>query len=319
MNSTEKVISNGQRKKSFVLLAIGLILFTASLITAIYAHGHSLTESKEIGERLNEVKKQIEQVESGTLVSDLEVLEAQKKELSDEKLRMERPFSFAMVVLFLSVALMVKGAYNAFVGTVVKTGFDVKKLALAGLMAALCYIGFAVFKIDIPVGTEKTAFHLGNVFCVLAALLLGGYLGGLSGAVGMTIGDLTTAYVTSAPRTFILKLMIGLIVGLVAHRIFKLDKPHKPKYVMGVTVLASACGMIFNIFADPTLGYFYKVYILGIPQQVASIFAKWTAMTTFVNAIIAVISASIFYLAIRPALLKAGLFIQVTPDEEVKA
>ena len=57
------------------------------------------------------------------------------------------------------------------------------KLAQAGLMAALCYIGFAFFKIDIPVGPEKTAFHLGNVFCVLGALLLGGPWGGLAGAV----------------------------------------------------------------------------------------------------------------------------------------
>ena len=247
------------------------------------------------------------------------ILNAEKEALSDKKLGLERPFSFAMVALFLSLSLLVKGGFNAFVGTPVTTGLDVKKLALAGLMAALCYIGFAIFKIDIPVGTEKTAFHLGNVFCVLAALLLGGYLGGLAGAVGMTIGDLTTAYVTSAPRTFLLKLMIGVIVGFVAHKIFKLDKPHNPKYVTGVTVLASACGMIFNVFADPALGYVYKVFILGIPQQVASIFAKWTAMTTFVNAVIAVISASVFYLAIRPALKKSGLFIDITPAGEEKA
>ena len=43
----------------------------------------------------------------------------------------------------------------------VKTGTDdrVKKLALAALFAALSYIGFQVFRFDIPVGTEKTAFH----------------------------------------------------------------------------------------------------------------------------------------------------------------
>ena len=44
-----------------------------------------------------------------------------------------------------------------------------RKLVVAALMAALCYIGFSYFRIDIPVGSEKTAFHLGNVFCVLAA------------------------------------------------------------------------------------------------------------------------------------------------------
>ena len=45
----------------------------------------------------------------------------------------------------------------------------------------------------------------------------------------MTIADLTTAYVTSAPKTFLLKLCIGLIVGLVAHKIFHLSKEHSDK------------------------------------------------------------------------------------------
>ena len=73
---------------------------------------------------------------------------------------------------------------------------------------------------------------------MLAALLLGGYWGGLAGAVGMTIGDLTTTYVTSAPKTFLLKLCIGLIVGMVAHGIFRLSRDHSPKYEMRVTILA---------------------------------------------------------------------------------
>lgn len=54
-------------------------------------------------------------------------------------------------------------------------------------------------------------FHFGNVFCVLAALLIGGTWGGLAGAVGMTISDLTTAYVTSAPKTFILNYALVLL------------------------------------------------------------------------------------------------------------
>jgi len=165
------------------------------------------------------------------------------------------------------------------------------------------------------VGPEKTAFHFGNVFCVLAALLLGGYWGGMAGAIGMTIGDLTTSYVTSAPKTFLLKLCIGLIVGFVAHKIFKLSKPHSPKYITGVTILACACGMIFNIFADPLVGYFYKMYLLGIPQDIATVLAKWSAVTTSVNAVVAVIAASIFYLALRTPLMKAGLFVQFHKED----
>ena len=181
-------------------------------------------------------------------------------------------------------------------------------LAVAALFAALCYIGFSYFRIDIPVGTEKTAFHLGNVFCVLAALFIGGFWGGMSGAVGMTIADLTTGYVTSAPKTFLLKLCIGLVAGFVAHKVFHISKEDARKVSLPIaTVLACAAGMAFNVVADPVVGYFYKTYLLGVPQEAAAIWAKMGAVTTLVNAVVAVVVASIFYLALRPALKHAKL------------
>ncbi|MBQ4641112.1 MAG: ECF transporter S component [Oscillospiraceae bacterium] len=185
---------------------------------------------------------------------------------------------------------------------------SLRKLTMAALFAGLCYIGFTYCKIDIPVGTEKTAFHLGNVFCVLAALFLGGFWGGLSGAVGMTIADLTTAYVTSAPKTFVLKLCIGLITGLVAHKVFHISREQERKLPLPVAaVISCACGMAFNVVADPVVGYFYKTYVLGVPQKAATIWVKIGAMTTSVNAVVAVIAASIFYLALRPALKRSNL------------
>ena len=181
-------------------------------------------------------------------------------------------------------------------------------LAMAALFAALCYIGFSYFRIDIPVGTEKTAFHLGNVFCVLAALFIGGFWGGMSGAVGMTIAGLTPGYVTSAPKTFLLKLCIGLVAGFVAHKVFHISKEDARKVSLPIaTVLSCAAGMAFNVVADPVVGYFYKTYLLGVPQEAAAIWAKMGAVTTLVNAVVAVIVASIFYLALRPALKHAKL------------
>lgn len=183
-----------------------------------------------------------------------------------------------------------------------------RKVVFAALMAALCYIGFSFFRIDIPVGSEKTAFHLGNVFCVLAALLIGGFWGGMSGAIGMTIADLTTGYVTSAPKTFLLKLCIGLVAGFVAHKIFRISKDENRKVPLpAATVLSSLAGMAFNVVADPVVGYFYKTYVLGVPQDAAAIWAKMGAVTTLVNAIVAVIVATVFYLALRPALKRSNL------------
>lgn len=305
---------NGDKKKSYLLLIVSVVLFIVSLAITIYAHGHSYKDSAVTSAQLSEVRGLLKEIDAGKAAGDVEALKARQTELSDLKLSQERPYSYGLTALFMSLLLVAKGLYNALVGTV-KAQEDIKRLAMAGLMAALCYIGFAVFKIDIPVGPGKTAFHFGNVFCVLAALLLGGFWGGLAGAIGMTIGDLTTAYVTSAPKTFLLKLCIGLIVGLVAHTLFKLSRTHSKKYITGVTILACVCGMGFNMVADPLVGYFYKMYLLGIPQELSAALAKMATVTTAVNAVVAVIAASIFYLALRPALRKANLFIQVTPEK----
>ena len=66
----------------------------------------------------------------------------------------------------------------------------VLKILIIGLMAALSYIAFTFMQIKIPTPAGMTSFHLGNTFCVLAALLLGGLPGGAAGAIGMGIGDL---------------------------------------------------------------------------------------------------------------------------------
>lgn len=313
-NENEKTTKNS---KSYGLLIVGAVLLIAGIIFAVYAYNTSYQESVAAGTALKEVKAQISAVKDGTAAGNLDELNAQASKLSAEKLSLERPYSYGLILVFLAILLTAKGIYNAVIG-VYKEKADIKRLAQAGLLAALCYIGFAVFKIDITVGTEKTAFHFGNVFCVLAALLIGGYWGGLAGAVGMTIGDLTTAYVTSAPKTFLLKLCIGLIVGLVAHNIFKLSREHSPKYITGVTILSCVCGMGFNIVADPLVGYFYKTYLLGVPQDIASALAKMATVTTAVNAVIAVIASSVFYFALRPALKKADLFVNVSPAASKK-
>lgn len=186
---------------------------------------------------------------------------------------------------------------------------DIRRLTMAAMFAALCYVGFAYLRIDIPIGTEKTAFHLGNVFCVLGALFLGGLWGGMAGAVGLTIADLTSGYVTSAPKTFLLKLSIGIVTGLVAHRLFHIsrEKGERRGSLPFAAAASSGLGMAFNVIADPLVGYFYKTYVLGVPQQAAQIWVKIGAITTLVNAIVAVVVATILYLALRTPLEKSRL------------
>ena len=183
------------------------------------------------------------------------------------------------------------------------------KIAQTALFAALCYVIFTYLQIKIPMpGGDATSIHLGNAFCVLAALLLGGWYGGLAGAIGMGIADvMDPIYITGAPKTFILKLCIGLITGLVAHKIAKINESTDKKYIFKWSLLASVAGLAFNVVADPIVGYFYKQYILGQPQQMAEVLAKWSAAATFVNAILSTIVVVIIYNALRPALAKSGM------------
>ena len=194
-------------------------------------------------------------------------------------------------------------------GQTMKTNSTVMKIAQTALFAALCYVIFTYLQIKIPMpGGDATSIHLGNAFCVLAALLLGGWYGGLAGAIGMGIADvMDPIYITGAPKTFILKLCIGLITGLVAHKIAKINESTDKKYIFKWSLLASVAGLAFNVIADQIVVYFYKQYILGQPQQMAEVLAKWSAAATFVNAVLSTIVVVIIYNALRPALAKSGM------------
>lgn len=186
------------------------------------------------------------------------------------------------------------------------------KLAETALIAALCYVAFTFLQIKIPMpGGDATSLHIGNAVCVLGALLLGGWRGGLAGAIGMSIADIMDpVYITVAPKTFVLKFCIGLIVGLVAHKIAKINQSNDKKYVFTWSLIATVAGLGFNVVADPLVGYFYKQWILGQPQEMASVLAKWSTATTFVNAVVSTILVAVVYNALRPVLIKTGILVR---------
>ena len=58
-------------------------------------------------------------------------------------------------------------------------------MVIIALFTALTFVGTYV---QIPLGTSKV--HLGNFVCILAGLLCGGLVGGISGSLGMGLNDL---------------------------------------------------------------------------------------------------------------------------------
>lgn len=183
----------------------------------------------------------------------------------------------------------------------------VYKITLTGLMAALSYVVFTFLQIKITLpGGDATSIHLGNAVCVLGALLLGGLYGGIGGALGMTIGDLfDPVYIVYAPKTFLLKLCIGLITGFIAHNLGKISTSNDTRHVLKWTILAAIGGLLFNVIFDPLAGYFYKLIILGKPA--AELTLAWNVAATSINAITSAIVSVAVYMALRPAMRKADL------------
>ena len=194
-----------------------------------------------------------------------------------------------------------------------------QKIALTGLMAALSYVVFTFLQIRIQLpGGDATSIHLGNAVCVLGALLLGGVYGGLGGAIGMTIGDLLDPqYIVYAPKTFLLKFCIGLIAGLIAHKLGKITTEKDNKKVLLWSTLAAVGGLLFNVIFDPLVGYFYKLIILGKPA--AELTLAWNVASTSINAVTSTIVSVAVYMALRPVLKKSGLFFTIGKKNEKEA
>ena len=171
-----------------------------------------------------------------------------------------------------------------------KRTFTTKELALTGVMAAL------------------SSFHLGNTFTALTALLLDGVSGGLAGAIGLALADILAGDPGYAVTTFVLKFIIGITCGAVAHKVFKLrdlDR-HSKGYLLKV-IVAGGSGLLLNVITDPFLGYFRNIYIFGQEYTVAQALSKIAGGVTFVNSVASTICVVILYLALRPALERAGL------------
>ena len=182
-----------------------------------------------------------------------------------------------------------------------KRTFTTKELALTGVMAALSLVAYLFFRVPFYGGSS---FHLGNTFTALTALLLDG----VSGAIGLALADILAGDPGYAITTFVLKFIIGITCGAVAHKAFKLrelDK-HSSGYLVKV-IVAAASGLLLNVFTDPFLGYFRNVYIFGQEYTVAQALTKIAGGVTFVNSVASTVCVVVLYLALRPALERAGL------------
>ncbi len=94
---------------------------------------------------------------------------------------------------------------------------NIYNLVLSSVMST--FIVMSTFlSITLPIGGTATTFHLGNITCLLAGILLGPIYGGLAAAIGSLAFDLLNpVYIASAPFTVVFKFTMVFICGVIAH------------------------------------------------------------------------------------------------------
>lgn len=101
--------------------------------------------------------------------------------------------------------------------TLTQRNYAVKDLTLSALCIALVFIATKFINIRLPISVNGGLIHLGNVMLFSIAILLGKKKGAIAGAFGMAIFDLLSGWVIWAPFTFVVRGVMGYIIGSIAN------------------------------------------------------------------------------------------------------
>ena len=140
--------------------------------------------------------------------------------------------------------------------------------------------------------------HLGNVFCILSALLLGPLYGGFSAGIGSFIFDLTSPiYISLAPFTLIFKFLMAFTCGKIAY-----SKENNGNNIK-LNTIAAIVGLIAYIILNSTRTFIGNIF-LGIDTNANFILVGQSALVSLINAALAVVISVPLSVAINKSLKK---------------
>ena len=169
----------------------------------------------------------------------------------------------------------------------------VRQIVIIGLMAALCLVS-NYFSFPVPIGIDKSRIHLGNVFCILSAFMLGPVGGGLAAGIGAFFYDIFTGYGAECIMTRAKKLpQLQLILR---------------------RIIASVAGCLTYVVLYMTKSYITLYLESNIGEAVDRSATIWATVigkgyVSLVNGLIAVVVANLIYSSIAAALKKQHLSI----------
>ncbi len=150
---------------------------------------------------------------------------------------------------------------------------DPKNIGIVAVFSALAFV--ATRFLQIPILQTGGYLNFGEAIIYIAAIFFGPAVGGLVGAIGPALADVTSPYAAFAPFTFIIKGLEGFIVGKIAS-----GSQSRVNKILGIV----AGGGIM------VLGYFIvEILVFLIPPPVALIEVPFNLFQFIVGGVIAIV------------------------------
>lgn len=147
-----------------------------------------------------------------------------------------------------------------------------KNIGIVAVFAALAFVTTRF--IQIPILQTGGYLNFGEAVIFISAIFFGPLVGGLVGAIGPALADLTSPYAAYAPFTFVIKGLEGFVVGKIA---FGSEKKSKK----ALAILAGGSIMI--------IGYFVvQITVFLIPPPVALIEVPFNILQVLVGGLVAI-------------------------------
>lgn len=127
-----------------------------------------------------------------------------------------------------------------------------KDLVLNGLLIALVFVATYFIQIRLPISVNGGLIHMGNVALFSIAIVFGPKRGAIAGAFGMGLFDILSGWLSWAPFTFIIRGIMGFIIGYFA---FKGKKAGKAVLYSIVGILIASIFMIGGYYLTEVILY----------------------------------------------------------------
>ena len=188
----------------------------------------------------------------------------------------------------------------------------ITRIVFTGVMAAIICV---ITTFRIPLGQSKV--HFANSMCLLSGLLLGPVWGGTAAGLGSAIYDVLLGGYSffDALITFVSKFAMAWVTGIL-YRNWVLKKEEKSwKENLLPLVVSCVLGALTYVALYMLKTWLFKLYVEPVPVDTIPGIMVAKLIPSLINAAFAVVTAPIFYHAVRPALKAGGILKQL---EEAK-